>query len=62
MDLQLVDEVAVVVGAAKGIGRTIAAAFGSEGAARRPAVHGAGRPRIIHAWSPRVAAPATTLG
>jgi 2-hydroxycyclohexanecarboxyl-CoA dehydrogenase len=32
MDLQLVDEVAVVVGAAKGIGRAIAAAFGSEGA------------------------------
>ncbi|HEV3003077.1 MAG TPA: SDR family oxidoreductase [Pirellulales bacterium] len=32
MDLQLAGEVAVVVGAAKGIGRAIAGAFGSEGA------------------------------
>ncbi|HUY34111.1 MAG TPA: SDR family oxidoreductase [Pirellulales bacterium] len=31
MDLQLVDEAAVVIGAAKGIGRAIAAAFGGEG-------------------------------
>jgi NAD(P)-dependent dehydrogenase (short-subunit alcohol dehydrogenase family) len=32
MDLQLADDVAVVVGAAKGIGRAIAEAFGGEGA------------------------------
>jgi NAD(P)-dependent dehydrogenase (short-subunit alcohol dehydrogenase family) len=32
MDLQLAGEVAVVVGAARGIGRAIAGAFGSEGA------------------------------